>query len=158
MPMQGGLSIERMCELARVNRTGFYRSLQERAPAEGDVEVRSAIQQIALEHGRRYGYRRVAAELRRRGMLVNYGELVVFILISTPMELYTDSGIQWSESRAWSGYHDGIPGAHRNPVYCRDGADRNRWRYGSRVFLFKTLLHYWRSRSARVFTGWRTLV
>ena len=36
------------------------------------MEVRSAIQQVALEHRRRYGYRRVAAELRRRGMLVNH--------------------------------------------------------------------------------------
>jgi hypothetical protein len=36
------------------------------------VEVRSAIQQIALEHRRRYGYRRVTTELRRRGMPVNH--------------------------------------------------------------------------------------
>lgn len=43
MPLQGGLSIERMCELARVSRAGFYRSLQEQAPAEEDVDVRSAI-------------------------------------------------------------------------------------------------------------------
>ena len=42
--MQGGLSVERMCELARVSRAGFYRSLQERAPGEEDVEVRSVIQ------------------------------------------------------------------------------------------------------------------
>lgn len=70
--MQGGLSIERMCELARVSRAGFYRSLQQRAPSEEEVEVRSLIQRIALEHRRRYGYRRVTAELRRRGMLVNH--------------------------------------------------------------------------------------
>jgi putative transposase len=72
MPMQGSLSIERMCGLARVSRAGFYRSLQERMPAEEDMEVRSAIQTIALEHRRRYGYRRITAELRRRGMLVNH--------------------------------------------------------------------------------------
>jgi len=36
------------------------------------MEVRSAIQQIAVEHRRRYGYRRITAELRRRGMLVNH--------------------------------------------------------------------------------------
>jgi putative transposase len=36
------------------------------------MEVRSAIQQIALEHRRRYGYRRITAELRRGGMLVNH--------------------------------------------------------------------------------------
>jgi transposase InsO family protein len=72
MPMQGSLSIERMCQLARVSRAGFYRSLHERVPAEESMEVRSAIQQVALEHRRRYGYRRVTAELRRRGMLVNH--------------------------------------------------------------------------------------
>jgi transposase InsO family protein len=72
MPLQGSLSIERMCELARVSRASFYRSLKEQRPAEEETEVRSAIQQIALEHRRRYGYRRICAELRRRGMQVNH--------------------------------------------------------------------------------------
>src|ERR1700688_1213901 len=72
MPLQGSLSIERMCQLAGVSRAGFYRSLQERVPDEEDMEVRSVIQQIAVEHRRRYGYRRISAELRRRGMLVNH--------------------------------------------------------------------------------------
>ena len=36
------------------------------------MAVRAAVQQIALEHRRRYGYRRVTAELRRRGMAVNH--------------------------------------------------------------------------------------
>jgi transposase InsO family protein len=72
MPLQGSLSIERMCQLAGVSRAGFYRSLQGRAPVEEDMEVRSVIQQIAVEHQRRYGYRRISAELRRRGMLVNH--------------------------------------------------------------------------------------
>ena len=72
MPMQGSLSIERMCQLARVSRAGFYRSLQDQVPVEESMEVRSAIQRIALEHRRRYGYRRVTAELRRCGMRVNH--------------------------------------------------------------------------------------
>jgi len=72
MPMPGSLSIERMCGLARVSRAGFYRSLQEQMPVEEDMEVRSAIQTIALGHRHRYGYRRITAELRRRGMLVNH--------------------------------------------------------------------------------------
>jgi putative transposase len=70
--MQGSISVERMCYLAQVSRAGFYRSLQEQAAIEEDMEVRSAIQQIAIEHRRRYGYRRISAELRRRGMLVNH--------------------------------------------------------------------------------------
>jgi len=36
-----------------------------------DMEVRGAIQEVALEDRRRYGYRRVSAELRRRGLVVN---------------------------------------------------------------------------------------
>jgi hypothetical protein len=36
------------------------------------MEVRAAVQQVALEHRRRYGYRRVTAELRRRGLAANH--------------------------------------------------------------------------------------
>ena len=36
------------------------------------MAVRATIQQIALAHRRRYGYRRITAELRRRGLLVNH--------------------------------------------------------------------------------------
>ena len=72
MSRQGSLSIERMCQLIAVSRAGFYRSLQEQRPVEEEMEVRSAIQQIAVEHRRRYGYRRITAELRRRGLLVNH--------------------------------------------------------------------------------------
>jgi putative transposase len=46
--------------------------LQESQPVKEEMEVRSTIQQIALEHRRRYRYRRVTAELRRRDMLVNH--------------------------------------------------------------------------------------
>jgi transposase InsO family protein len=55
-----------------VSRRGFYRSLKEQQPVEEEMEVRSAIQQIALEHRGRYGYRRITAELHRRGMPVNH--------------------------------------------------------------------------------------
>jgi len=61
-----------MCQMVLVSRRGFYRSLKEQQPVEEEMEVRSAIQQIALEHRRRYGYRRVTAELHRRGMQVNH--------------------------------------------------------------------------------------
>ena len=76
MLLQGSLSIERMCQLVPVSRRSFYRSLKEQRPAEEETEVRSVIQQIALEHRRRYGYRRITAELRRRGMQVNHKRVV----------------------------------------------------------------------------------
>src|SRR5262249_20492865 len=72
MSRQGGLGIERMCQLAQVSRAGFYRSLQEAQPVEEAMVVRAEMQQIALAHRRRYGYRRITAELRRRGLLVNH--------------------------------------------------------------------------------------
>jgi len=72
MSQQGSLSIERMCQLALVSRAGFYRSLRESQPLEEEMAVRDEIQQIALAHRRRYGYRRITAELRRRGLLVNH--------------------------------------------------------------------------------------
>ncbi len=72
MSLRGSLSIERMCQMVPVSRRGFYRSLKEQQPVEEEMEVRSAIQQIALEHRRRYGYRRITAELHRRGVQVNH--------------------------------------------------------------------------------------
>jgi hypothetical protein len=65
-----------MCQLVPVSRRSFYRSLKEQRPDEEETEVRSVIQQIALEHRRRYGYRRITAELRRRGMQVNHKRVV----------------------------------------------------------------------------------
>jgi transposase InsO family protein len=71
MPTADSLGIEPMCRLAAVSRAGFYRFLQPRYPGEEEMEVRNTIQQIVVEHRHRYGYRRVTAELRRRGMVVN---------------------------------------------------------------------------------------
>jgi len=69
--LQGRLSVERMCMLAEVSRAGFYRWLEEKEPAAEEIAVRAAIQEIAVEHHRHYGYRRIAAALRHRGMVVN---------------------------------------------------------------------------------------
>jgi transposase InsO family protein len=65
----------------------FHRSLQEQQPAEEEMEVRSAIQQIAPEHRRRYGYRRITAELHRRGMQVNHKRVVRIMREDNPLGL-----------------------------------------------------------------------
>ena len=72
MPVQGSLSVERMCRAAAVSRASFYRWLEPSMPVEEEMEVRSTIHSVVLEHRRRYGYRRVTRELRRRGMIVNH--------------------------------------------------------------------------------------
>lgn len=60
-----------MCYLAGVSRAGYYRELAATEPDSEEMALRSAIQEVSLAHRRRYGYRRVTAELRRRGMVVN---------------------------------------------------------------------------------------
>jgi transposase InsO family protein len=68
---QGQLTVEQLCREAGVSRAGYYRRLAEAHPQEEEQEVRAAIQEIAVAHKRHYGYRRITAELRRRGMKVN---------------------------------------------------------------------------------------
>lgn len=72
MRLQGSLSIERMCQLAQVSRAGFYRRWQEQEPQAEEMELRSLIQQIFVEHRGRYGSPRVTQELRRCGLIVNH--------------------------------------------------------------------------------------
>jgi len=67
---QGMLTVERMCALAGVSRAGYYRHWRASAPRQEEVGVRDAIQRAALAN-RRYGYRRIAAQLRREGLVVN---------------------------------------------------------------------------------------
>jgi putative transposase len=69
----GGLSVERMCQVAVVSRAGYYRNFAEQCPDEEEVMVRSVIQKVVVEHRRRYGYRRVWFELNHKlGMVVNH--------------------------------------------------------------------------------------
>src|SRR5262249_3620897 len=72
MPVQGSLSAARMCQLAWVSRAGFYRNFREQSPREEEMAVRSAMHQVVIEHRRRYGYRRVALELEKQGLVVNH--------------------------------------------------------------------------------------
>lgn len=61
-----------MCQLASVSRASYYRHLVEAVPDEAEMAMRAVIQEVVLAHHRRYGYRRVARDLHRRGMLVNH--------------------------------------------------------------------------------------
>jgi putative transposase len=68
---QGELTVERMCVLARVSRAGYYRRWRASAPRQEETTVRDAIQRVVLAN-RRYGYRRIAAQLRRDGLVANH--------------------------------------------------------------------------------------
>jgi putative transposase len=72
MPLQGGLSVERMCQLSQVSRASFYRYLRRGWQAEEEMALRSAVQNVVIQHRWRYGYRRVTVELRTQGMVANH--------------------------------------------------------------------------------------
>ena len=70
MKANRGLTIERMLKLGRVSRSGFYRFDDGEPGPDPDMELRDAIQKIALEWPS-YGRPRITEELRRRGWVVN---------------------------------------------------------------------------------------
>jgi putative transposase len=62
--------VQRLCRLAGLPRATYYRHLAGRGGDAAECELRDLIQRICLKH-RFYGYRRVAATMRRQGMVVN---------------------------------------------------------------------------------------
>ena len=99
---QGELTVERMCVSARVNRAGYYRQWRASAPRQEETAVRDAIQRVALGN-RRYGYRRIAAQLRRDGLVANHKRVLrlmrrdnLLCLRRRPfVPVTTDSRHQW---------------------------------------------------------------
>jgi putative transposase len=66
-----GLAIERMVKLAQVSRASYYRFEESgKSGSDSDMELRDAIQRVALEWPS-YGRRRLTQELRRHGWTVN---------------------------------------------------------------------------------------
>jgi putative transposase len=65
------LTVQRMCALAKVSRAGFYRFPTARSGGDAEVELRDAMQRIALEFPS-YGWPRMTEELKRRGWAANH--------------------------------------------------------------------------------------
>jgi transposase InsO family protein len=63
--------LQRLCELAGLSRASFYRWRRSEPEPDPDLDLRDAIQRIALEWPA-YGRRRVKAELKRIGWIVNH--------------------------------------------------------------------------------------
>jgi putative transposase len=64
------VTIQRLCRIGGVSRAGYYRHFEASAPARADTDLRDTIQRLSLAH-RHYGYRRITAQLRREGQIVN---------------------------------------------------------------------------------------
>ena len=88
--------------LAGVSRAAYYREWAASAPREEDTAIRDLVQRAALAN-RRYGYRRIAAELRRNGAVVNHKRVLrlmradnLLALRSRPfVPITTDSYHEW---------------------------------------------------------------
>jgi transposase InsO family protein len=71
MSLATPIPVQRLCALAQVSRAGFYRWRQAPPAEDADIDLRDETQKIALEWPC-YGWRRMTAELRRRGWTVNH--------------------------------------------------------------------------------------
>ena len=71
MSLATPIPAQRLCALAQVSRAGFYRWRHAPPAEDADIDLRDEIQKIALEWPC-YGWRRMRAELRRRGWTVNH--------------------------------------------------------------------------------------
>jgi putative transposase len=66
-----GQAVNALCQMTGVSRAGYYRWGVPRPSFPVEMEFRDALQKIALKSPA-YGYRRITAELRRRGFEVNH--------------------------------------------------------------------------------------
>ena len=106
-----GLTVERMCELAKVSRAGFYRFAPGPAGPDPDMELRDAMQRIALEFPS-YGWPRMTAELQRRGWAVNHKRVYRLMREDNLLCLRKRKFVVTTDSSAWaSGISE--PGAAR---------------------------------------------
>ena len=86
-----------LCQMMGLSRASYYRWLVPRASLPVEMELRDAMQRIALEFPA-YGYRRITAELERRGWEVNHKRVLrlmrqdnLLCLRQRPFHVTTDS-------------------------------------------------------------------
>lgn len=66
-----GEAVNALCQMTGVSRAGFYRWRAPQPAMPVEMELRDQMQKMALEFPA-YGYRRITAELQRRGFAVNH--------------------------------------------------------------------------------------
>jgi putative transposase len=123
MQLEGHLSIEEICETVQVSRAGYYRHLDEQAPEQAAVGLRDVIQKIALQC-RCYGYRRVTAELRQQGLVVNGKRVLRVMREDNLLSLRKQKFIVTTDSRhGWWAYPNltaGLQLAECNQLWVAD--------------------------------------
>lgn len=76
-----GFPVTVVCQTLGVSRAGYYAQAQGRVGprAQADARLRPLVRQIFWEHQRRYGARRIAAELASRGEVCGPGRVARFL-------------------------------------------------------------------------------
>ena len=82
-----------------MSRASYYRYLAEEEPAQEDMSVRDTLQKVVLEHRRRYGYRRVTVELRRRGLIVNHKRVLALMRADNLLAIRSRKFVITTDSR-----------------------------------------------------------
>jgi putative transposase len=109
-----------LCQLAVVSRASYYRSCLPTVPDAEEVELRGLLQEIALESPA-YGYRRITAELKRRGCPANHKRVLRLMRQDNLLCLRRPSFLTTTDSR------------HRLPIYpnlasdCQPSAVNQLW-------------------------------
>ena len=110
MSLATPLTLARMCALNGVSRAGFYRWSHASETVDRDLDLRDEIQHIALAMPC-YGWRRITAELRRRGWPVNHKRVKRLMRGDNLLCLKRRKFLVTTDSR------------HKHPVYPNLAAD-----------------------------------
>ena len=109
----------RVCDLLNVSRSGFYswRKDQRNFYEVKDQELVSLIHEIFWFHHRRYGARRIAAELKRRDVLCGVAR-VARLLKSQGLRAIQPRSFKpkTTESRHRLGFNDNLLTGHTGPT------------------------------------------
>jgi len=93
-----------LCQAAGVSRASYYRWLTPAAQSPLEMAIRGQLQQVALESPA-YGYRRITAELRHRGVAVNHKRVLRMMREDNLLCLRRKSYVVTTDSR------------HDHPIY-----------------------------------------
>jgi putative transposase len=96
--------VNALCQMTGISRAGYYRWSLPRPSFPVEMELRDAMQQVALEFPS-YGYRRITFELNRRGFAVNHKRVLRLMRADNLLCLRHKSFVVTTDSR------------HNLPVY-----------------------------------------
>ena len=90
-----------LCRMTGVNRAGFYRRRAPRQSLPVEMEIRDELQKVGLESPA-YGYRRITAELRKRGFKINHKRVLRMMRQDNLLCVRRRRFVVTTDSRHWS--------------------------------------------------------